>query len=103
MLENEWKATRNGTRMEDFPKTNESFQAQIIPGPNFAANESISAYENLPFRKEQFDLPYKIMGKSDVTPLLVLLHNQVHSIKLLQPLLHLILTLGSLIQELMIM
>ena len=35
-------------------------------------------------------------------PLLVLLHNQVHSIKLLQPVLYIILTLGSLIQELVI-
>ena len=35
-------------------------------------------------------------------PLLMLLHNQVHSINLLQPQLYRILTLGSLIQELVI-
>ena len=67
MLETEWKTT---TREQEwkFSKPSKSFQDETVSSLTATTNEYISADENLSFTKEQLDLLYKIMGKSEVTP-----------------------------------
>ncbi|RVW29730.1 Retrovirus-related Pol polyprotein from transposon TNT 1-94 [Vitis vinifera] len=64
MLETEWKTT---TREQEwkFSKPSKSFQDETVSSLTATTNEYISAHENLSFTKEQLDLLYKIMGKSE--------------------------------------
>ena len=97
-----WKRNgrpQQGNKNGKFSKNSKSFQAETILGPTFAANGSLSIDGIYLLQRNNLIFCIRSWENQRLLPLpvLVLLHNQVHSVKLLQPLLYRILTPGLLI------